>query len=333
MCGTRELRGSLEQQETTFGARPGRDGAWRSRSRRGADVRVDTNARTSPFRTASTRGFRRKLPRNKEGAAVAYVMLKVPNEGSADRMRLLIVEDDPDGREMLAELFRMHAWEVTAVPSTEAGMAELRQGGFDVVISDENLEGQSGSSMLRHANDEGLLGDVGVLMYTAEPGRLKVPHGVRVLRKPLGIMKLLDEARAVAPDSDGKPAPDSDKPSSRRLRRNKAGVELVLYVTDSPSSRRALANLRHVLDHAEVSRVNVEIHNLDHDPFDPAAAEDHVTFTPVLVKRQPGDPERYLDALDSTHTLAALIEELDASAPASSQRSHHDAPPPSSMAK
>ncbi len=115
-------------------------------------------------------------------------------------MRLLIVEDDPDGREMLAELFRLHAWDVTAVATTEDGLHALRSGQFQVVISDENLGGESGSTMLRVASAEGLLCRVGALMYTAEPSRLDVPGGVRVLRKPLGICALLDEAASAAAD-------------------------------------------------------------------------------------------------------------------------------------
>jgi DNA-binding response OmpR family regulator len=113
-------------------------------------------------------------------------------------MRLLLVEDDPDGREMLADLFRMHSWDVIAVRTTGAGMTELRAGGFDVIISDENLEGESGSRMLRAASDEGLLQRVGVMMYTAERGMLEVPEGARVLRKPVALATLLEEAQAVA---------------------------------------------------------------------------------------------------------------------------------------
>jgi CheY-like chemotaxis protein len=271
-------------------------------------------------------------------------------------MRLLIVEDDPDGREMLAELFRLHEWDVTAVPTTESGMSELRTGGFDVVISDENLEGQSGSTMLRQANEEGLLCNVGVLMYTAEPGRLQVPDGVRVLRKPLGITTLLDEANAAVPETHhdldaaderngtngtstteashaisrgAAPETPAPPPSSRRVRRSK--VELVLYVTDSPSSRRALQNLRHVLEETHVSRVHVEVRNVAEYPLDPAL-DAGISFTPVLVKRDPQQSERYVCALESTHSLAALIEELEASAPVSS-RTMQELPPPSSVAK
>jgi DNA-binding response OmpR family regulator len=117
-------------------------------------------------------------------------------------MRLLIVEDDRDGREMLAELFRLHAWEVTAVPSVDGGMTELRGGGFDVVISDEELLDRSGSCMLRDAAREGLLRNVGALVYTAGSCRLVVPDGVRVLRKPSDLDKLLTAARACAPAPD-----------------------------------------------------------------------------------------------------------------------------------
>jgi CheY-like chemotaxis protein len=225
-------------------------------------------------------------------------------------MRLLIVEDDPDGRELLAELFRMHDWDVTQVPTTHAAMTELRQGGIDVVISDENLEGQSGSSMLRRASAEGLLCNVGVLMYTAEPGRLEVPPGVRVLRKPLGISKLLDEAQAVAPEDHR--AETVPAPPSSRTRACGTVVELVLYVTSSPSSRRALRDLQRVLDDTRPRRVRVVVHNLEQDEQGRLPLAERVAFTPILVQRRPGEPERFFGALDSTRSLATLIQELDA---------------------
>ena len=121
-------------------------------------------------------------------------------------MRLLIVEDDKDGREMLTELFRMHAWQVTPVPNTHAAMVELRAGGFDAIISDEDLEGTSGSAMLREASREGLLENVGALMYTAEPAQLDLPPGVRVLQKPMGIARLLEDVVAAANDAASAPS-------------------------------------------------------------------------------------------------------------------------------
>ncbi len=120
-------------------------------------------------------------------------------------MRLLIVEDDPDGRELMAELFRLHDWIVTAVPTTSQGLEQLREGGYDLVISDENLEGESGSKMLCDASREGLLGTMGIMMYTAQDAPLEVPPGARVLHKPLATVRLLSEATNAA--AEGGPPP------------------------------------------------------------------------------------------------------------------------------
>lgn len=249
-------------------------------------------------------------------------------------MRLLIVEDDPDGREMLAELFRMHGWSVTDVPSTDAALVELRAGGFDVVISDENLEGASGSGMLREADAEGLLLNVGALMYTAEPSRLEVPTGVRILRKPLGITRLLDEAKAAAQEPPARDRAPTPVPiSSTRPRKP---VELVLYVTNSASSRRALGNLERVLDATHPTRVVVTVKNLADEAADEPSDSARASFTPLLVRQTPGQPERYLGGAESEQALAALIQELDAG-PASQQAQHVASPfveaPPSSRAR
>ena len=217
---------------------------------------------------------------------------------------------------MLTELFRMHAWEVTPVPSTAAAMVELRAGGFDVVISDENLCGASGSAMLREASKEGLLRDVGVLMYTAEPGELELPPGVRVLQKPLGIARLLDEVAAAANANEADEAPGSgERVKARPSQRPR--VELELYVTDSPQSRRALRAMERVLDDSNAPRVKVIIRNIDHEPL--ASAEDPIAVTPVLVKNRPGEKERFVGNLDSARSLGALIRELESSSPPSSR--------------
>jgi DNA-binding response OmpR family regulator len=160
-------------------------------------------------------------------------------------MRLLIVEDDPDGRDMLAELFRMHDWIVTAVATASEAMRELRDGGFDLIISDENLEGESGSSMLRDACAAGLLGSTGALMYTAQPGRLDVPFGVRVLRKPMAIGTILNEARAAAPERTGArtnhPPSSGERPRAdpRSVAERESSQRLLQSDAGCPPSRRA----------------------------------------------------------------------------------------------
>ena len=74
--------------------------------------------------------------------------------------------------------------------------------------------------MLRDAARQGLLIDVGALMYTADPGPLEVPPGIGVLAKPLGIKTLLAAAKAAAPRNRWRARSRMDDlcpPSSQRL--------------------------------------------------------------------------------------------------------------------
>lgn len=130
-------------------------------------------------------------------------------------MRMLIVEDDADGREILVELFRRHDWRVVAVATTDAALTELRNRRFDLVISDENLAGASGSEMLRTACGEGLLSKVTALMYTSEAAWLEVPRGVRVLHKPLTIGSLVDEVTRAVEAAALEAVPSSRSPTSK----------------------------------------------------------------------------------------------------------------------
>jgi DNA-binding response OmpR family regulator len=144
-------------------------------------------------------------------------------------MRLLIIEDDAEARELLAELFRFRDWDVTVCATVETARRALREEHFDVVISDEDVFGDSGSALIREAASQGLLRDVGVLMYTAELGRLNIPVGVRVLRKPLAVAALLDEANAAIPEPSCIAAPSSGT--------HARGYEAVDAIEAVPSSR------------------------------------------------------------------------------------------------
>jgi CheY-like chemotaxis protein len=112
--------------------------------------------------------------------------------------KILVVEDDPDTREILVEFFVSHGYEVTAVSTAEAGLEELQQSDTDVVLSDNQLDGgRTGSWMLRRAFEEGLLKKVAAVMYTADSAP-HVPRKVRVLRKPTALREIeLTAERAV----------------------------------------------------------------------------------------------------------------------------------------
>lgn len=112
--------------------------------------------------------------------------------------KILVVEDDPDTRDILVEFFAAHGYEVTAVSTAEDGLAALQHQATDVVVSDNQLEGgQSGSWMLRRAFEQGLLERVGAVRYTADSAP-HVPRTVRVLRKPTALREIeLTAERAV----------------------------------------------------------------------------------------------------------------------------------------
>jgi CheY-like chemotaxis protein len=64
--------------------------------------------------------------------------------------KLLIVEDDADGRDALAELFRLQGFEVASAADGEATLARLRSARFDVVVMDLGLpNGGSGLGLIR----------------------------------------------------------------------------------------------------------------------------------------------------------------------------------------
>ena len=114
--------------------------------------------------------------------------------------KVLVVEDDPDTREILVQLFEAHGYQVTAVASAEAGLEALEGKTTDLVLSDNHLDGgQSGAWMLERAFREGLLDKVGAVMYTADE-EPKVPRVVRVLRKPTSL-RLLEATAERAIDS------------------------------------------------------------------------------------------------------------------------------------
>jgi len=137
-------------------------------------------------------------------------------DASQNGSKILVVEDDPDTRDILVEFFSSHGYVVTAVASAEAGLEELQGKCTDIVLSDNQLDGEhSGSWMLRRAFEQGLLQQVGAVMYTADR-HPRVPCTVRVLRKPTALCDIERTAeRAI--DSARQRKLDVAPPSSRRM--------------------------------------------------------------------------------------------------------------------
>jgi len=70
--------------------------------------------------------------------------------------RVLVVEDDDVNREFLERFLGSHGYRVTAVPSGEAGLAALADGGFDIVLLDLMLPGMNGGEFAWKARSLGM---------------------------------------------------------------------------------------------------------------------------------------------------------------------------------
>ena len=101
-------------------------------------------------------------------------------------MKILLVEDNEDIREGLADLLESEGYSVVGTGSAEEGLERLRADFFHLVITDYMLPGETGGWMLEQAGREELLRDTPAVMITAHP-RVKPPAGVRLVHKPLDI--------------------------------------------------------------------------------------------------------------------------------------------------
>ncbi|MCC6551831.1 MAG: response regulator [Polyangiaceae bacterium] len=82
----------------------------------------------------------------------ASAALAPPGEGRAELqgLRVLVVEDDPDARELVAEVLLQHRAEVVAVGSAQAALEVLSSARPHVLVSDVAMPGGDGYELIRH---------------------------------------------------------------------------------------------------------------------------------------------------------------------------------------
>jgi signal transduction histidine kinase/ActR/RegA family two-component response regulator len=84
----------------------------------------------------------------------AFVAPKAPADrplpsARLDRLSLLVVDDDRDGRELVAHILRSQGATVTMAASASEAMDRLRESRFDVLLSDLEMPVQDGYSLVR----------------------------------------------------------------------------------------------------------------------------------------------------------------------------------------
>ena len=133
-------------------------------------------------------------------AAAGYTR-PVADQAEAPRAAL-VVEDEPNIRELVALHLQLDGWTVSATGDGQDALRLARATPFDLVILDLMLPGLDGMTVLRALRREDATRDVPVLLLTARRDESDKVLGLEsgaddYLTKPFGVRELVARARAL----------------------------------------------------------------------------------------------------------------------------------------
>jgi len=140
-----------------------------------------------------------------EGAVPASpVAPRPPTDSSVslEGLRILLVEDDGDGREAIATLLIAAGAEVVAVASVRAAMAAIADEVPDVILSDIGLPVEDGFDLIRNVREgESAVPAIALTAYTRPEDRARaLGAGFRAhIGKPIDAVELLNVIESCAP--------------------------------------------------------------------------------------------------------------------------------------
>jgi CheY-like chemotaxis protein len=213
---------------------------------------------------------------------------------------VLVVEDQPDIRELLALTLRKEGYVVVLASSAAEALGLLRAERYALVIVHHGLPDVSGMTMLRQAMAEGLLTQSRAMIITAQP-EISAKSPFPVWEKPLDLSAFVDQLRRVASPHH----PTTTGVEDRREGDLKA--ELVLYYTPPwPNSLRAYEVLLRVLKGFNPAQVSLTLCDLNQDHQ--TADADSIIFSPTLMKRSPSPPVWLVGVLGTGETVQELLQ-------------------------
>ena len=137
------------------------------------------------------------------------------------RRRILIVDDDPDMRDLLADILVDAGYVVSRAGDGAEALEALDSTPTDAVLLDLTMSGMNGQEFLERRAADPRLAKIPVVIISASAQRSVTTIGTFVLRKPMDISTLLDmvgqatgrcfaavtsETPIVADSTDGNPA-------------------------------------------------------------------------------------------------------------------------------
>jgi CheY-like chemotaxis protein len=108
--------------------------------------------------------------------------------------RILVVDDEPEIKELVAEVLGSRGYAVTTVSSAEEALAAIGERAFDLVISDLHLSGSSGVMLAADIAREFPPLARRVILLTGDASRLD--GAVPYLQKPFGVDEMLSAVAA-----------------------------------------------------------------------------------------------------------------------------------------
>lgn len=227
---------------------------------------------------------------------------------------VLLVEDDPDIRELMSTLLQLAGFSPTTCGTAEMALEQLREQQFDLVLTDYMLPSRTGGWLLQQALREGLIEGTPVIVLTAHPDPPDV-RGFEIIRKPCDLDELVSRIRQRLDSSSGAPrvAHGASRPRASSHdggKPHRGTVELILYVSaHSPKTASAIRNIKEAIARVAPDRVSLTICDLSKNPNDGTA--DRIEITPTLVKRSPGPRTFIVGHITNPDVVAELLESCD----------------------
>lgn len=121
----------------------------------------------------------------------------------AERIRLLIIDDEKDYVDVLRDRLEFEGFEVVDVQDGESGLQKLREEAFDIVLLDIMMPGLDGFGVYREVQEkDGVLSHAPIIFVTAYGRTLSKKEkeliaGAPFVRKPFDVDELIALIREV----------------------------------------------------------------------------------------------------------------------------------------